>query len=126
MNGVKILVGRQFIPLAVDSHRFLQLRQDQDALAGRRGRGREESVIAARVQAHQGRRSEAAEPVGFQPFPRERQVQPGADALIEANDFWFHMPTPLRCNNHKSADAGSCLYRSFVLRYVTAESINAW
>ena len=46
-----------------------------------------QSVIAARVQANDGRRSEAAEPVGFQPFPRERQIQPGANTLIEANHF---------------------------------------
>ena len=39
---------------------------------------------------------EPAEAVGFQPFARKRQIQSGADALIEANHFWFHLQTPIR------------------------------
>src|ERR1700686_4690807 len=96
MDGTGILVGGEFIGLLVDDDGFFELRQQQDSPGRRGGRGVKETVIAARVQADQGRRGKAAEPVGFKPFPRKRQVQPGADALIEANDFWFHLQTPAR------------------------------
>src|SRR5579872_3965266 len=96
MNGAGILIGRELITLAVDDDGFFELGQQQDAAGGGRGGGCQQSVIAAGVQADESRRSEAAEPIRFQPFPRERQIQSGADALIEANQVWLHSRTPLR------------------------------
>ncbi len=86
INGAGILVGREFIALAIDDHRFFQFRQQQHAAGGRRRRSGKQSVIAARVEANHGRRGEAAQAVGLQPFPRKRQIQPGANTLIETND----------------------------------------
>src|SRR5665213_1009616 len=108
MNGARILVGCELIALAVDDYGFFELRQQQDTASGGRGGGRQQPVIAASVQADQRRRGEAAQAVGFQPFPRERQIQSGADALIEANQVWFHSRTPLR-----SATTGHTFTDSF-------------
>ena len=55
INGAGILVGREFISLAIDYHRLLQFRQQQHA-AGRRGRrSGKQPVIAPRVEANHGR-----------------------------------------------------------------------
>ena len=66
MNDVLILIGAQFETPIAEHKGFFQLRKENNAADRRLGSCREQSMIAARVQADDGGAGEAADAIGFE------------------------------------------------------------
>src|SRR6266576_2225465 len=68
MHSVRITIRGQLERLPIDEKDFFQLREQDQPVYRRLGRGHQQAMIAARVQADDRRRGKAAQSVGFQPL----------------------------------------------------------